>query len=96
MKQFWKIETIGPDPDRDCTKKLRTSHVQCSLQKTIGIAMLDIHHDMLGEYYTVRQSISTGSVILIAEGTRGGYPQQPKKLTVIITSEKEAASHEKR
>lgn len=91
MKQTWQIFLLGPDPDTPEHKRkcLHRSTIRGSLQKALGTAMLDIHHYMLGEFYCVRQAIDESRVTLVADGTRGGYPQQPDRILVEITPKKE-------
>lgn len=63
---------------------MRQVHAR-GINKAIGEALWIIDQRMGGELYTIRPPIlKADHALLIAEGQRGGYPEQPETVTVEI------------
>lgn len=63
---------------------MRQVHAR-GINKAIGEALWIIDQRMGGELYTIRPPIlKADHALLIAEGQRGGYPEQPETITVEI------------
>lgn len=62
----------------------RQAHAR-SINKTLGEALLLIDVRMGGELYVIQPPLlKEDHALLIAEGRRGGYPEQPATVTVDI------------
>lgn len=56
--------------------------------KAIGWAIRAIHGMMGGEMYSIDPpTITEGSIIIVANGRRGGYPEQPSQIVIRIRKE---------
>lgn len=96
MKKRWVYQIdIFPHQHEGCETPLATSQEVMPKKKihqwtAIGKAMLLIHTKMLGEMYEVTMRIGNDNTItLIADGHRGGYPEQPASMTVVIRPRRE-------
>lgn len=90
-KKRWVYQIdIFPHQHEGCETRPATGYTikpqrKARKESAIGRALLLIHNEMLGEMYDLTMRIGKDKTItLVADGHRGGYPEQPASMTVMI------------
>ncbi|MBR2697807.1 MAG: hypothetical protein IKE76_04375 [Clostridia bacterium] len=85
-KKTWVIDCISTYRYQPMRHDHHTYESRGSIQKAIGQAVGYIHLTMGGEKYVIEPEMRSNpdEVLLTGEGRRGGYPEQPERVTVLI------------